>query len=79
MMSAVLSEQDLLVAAQAYLKSHYGEDTVRMEVLSNRVTDGNGALTVECTVSIGGDRSNWRKTFTFRDGEVSNMTWRHLG
>lgn len=78
-MSAVLTEDKLLQQAQAYLKSHYGEDTVRMDVLSNRVQDGDGALTVECTVSIGGSQSNWRKTFTFRDGEVTNMTWRHLG
>lgn len=78
-MSAVLTEKQLLDEAKAYLKSHYGEDTVRMDVLSNTVKDGNGALTVECTISIGGAHSNWRKTFTFRDGDVTNMTWRHLG
>lgn len=78
-MSSVLSQEDLLQQAQAYLKSQYGEDTVRMDVLSDQVEDGNGALTVECTVSIGGSHSNWRKTFTFRDGKVVNMTWRHLG
>jgi hypothetical protein len=50
-----------------------------MDVLSNNVNDGDGALTVECTVSVGGSRSNWRKTFTFRSGEVTNMTWRVLG
>jgi len=65
--------------AQEYLKTHYGEDTVRMDVLNNNVTDGNGTLTVECTVSVGGAQSDWRKTFTFRDGKVVNMTWRHLG
>lgn len=78
-MSAVLTEEQLLQQAQAYLKSHYGEDTVRMDVLKNTVEGGEGALTVECTVSIGGSHSDWRKTFTFRDGDVTNMTWRHLG
>jgi hypothetical protein len=78
-MSNVLTQDDLLSLAQAYLKSHYGEDTVRMEVLNDAVEDGTGALTVECTVSIGGAHSNWRKTFTFKQGRVTNMTWKHLG
>jgi hypothetical protein len=78
-MSSVLTQDDLLTKAQAYLKSHYGEDTVRMDVLSNNVVDGEGAMTVECTVSVGGSESDWRKTFTFRGGRVVNMTWRHLG
>lgn len=73
------NQQELLRKAQEYLKTHYGEDTVRMDVLNNNVTDGNGTLTVECTVSVGGAQSDWRKTFTFRDGKVVNMTWRHLG
>lgn len=78
-MSAIATEEQLLRQAQAYLRSQYGEDTVRMDVLRNDVEDGNGTLMVECTVSIGGSHSNWRKTFTFRNGEVKNMTWRHLG
>ena len=78
-MASVLTQDDLLQQAQAYLKTQYGEDTVRMDVLSDNVEDGNGALTVECTVSVGGSHSNWRKTFTFRDGRVVSMTWRHLG
>ena len=78
-MASVLTQDDLLHKAQTYLKRQYGEDTVRMDVLSDQVEDGNGALTVECTVSVGGSRSNWRKTFTFRDGDVVSMTWRHLG
>jgi len=78
-MTTVLTQDDLLRKAQAYLKSQYGEDTVRMDVLSDNVEDGNGTLNVECTVSVGGSRSHWRKTFTFRDGRVVNMTWRHLG
>lgn len=78
-MAAVTTEQDLLSKTRAYLKSHYGEDTLRMDVLGNNVQEGEGTLLVECTVSVGGLRSNWRKTFTFRDGEASTMTWRHLG
>jgi len=78
-MTAALTEEDLLQRAQAYLKTHYGEDTVRMEVLSNDVEEGNGKLHVECTVRIGGANSDWRKTFTFRNGQVTNMTWRYLG
>lgn len=78
-MSAVLTEEQLLEAAQDYLQTHYGEDTVRMDVLNNNVEDGNGALMVECTVSVGGQHSDWRKTFTFKNGRVTNMTWRHLG
>lgn len=78
-MSAAINQEQLLQKAQAYLRSHYGEDTVRMDVLSNNVEDGDGTLTVECTVSVGGSHSDWRKTFTFKSGDVSNMTWRHLG
>jgi hypothetical protein len=78
-MASVLTQEDLLHKAQVYLKRQYGEDTVRMDVLSDQVEEGHGALTVECTVSVGGAHSNWRKTFTFRNGEVVNMTWRHLG
>lgn len=78
-MAVTLDEKVLLERAQAYLKKQYGEDTVRMDVLSNQVAEGNGRLTVECTVSLGGDHSNWRKTFTFREGRVVDMTWQHLG
>ena len=78
-MAATLTEQEMLQRAQTYLKLHYGEDTVRMDVLSDDVEDGSGKLTVECTVSVGGQHSNWRKVFTFREGEVTDMTWRHLG
>ena len=78
-MGTTATETDLLHKAQAYLKSHYGEDTVRMDVLSNDVEEGNGKITVECTVSVGSSKSDWRKTFTFKNGEVTSMTWRHLG
>jgi hypothetical protein len=77
-MSDELTQEDLLDAAKAYLKSHYGEDTVRMDVLSDTVSDGTGDLEVECTVSVGGSQSDWRKTFSFRDGEIANMSARFL-
>ncbi|MHB8997191.1 MAG: hypothetical protein ACYC63_18245 [Armatimonadota bacterium] len=77
-MSTVLTQQQMIEKAKAYLKSHYGEDTVRMDVLSNDVEDGCGALSVECTVSIGGSHSDWRKVFTFKNGNVTNMSWRQL-
>ncbi|NLJ34902.1 MAG: hypothetical protein GX358_01500 [candidate division WS1 bacterium] len=73
------SEQEQLIAkASAYLKSHYGEDTVRMDVLDNRVEGGSGTLQVECTVSVGGSHSDWQKTFYFDDGRVVNMSYRFL-
>jgi hypothetical protein len=78
-MAAMVTQDELLQRAQTYLRVHYGEDTLRMDVLSDDVSDGDGKLVVECTVTTGGGRSNWRKTFTFRDGEVTNMTWRYLG
>jgi|LSQX01.2.fsa_nt_gb hypothetical protein len=78
-MATEISEQELLQTAQVYLKKQYGEDTVRMDVLSNQVSAGSGSLTVECRVSVGGAQSDWRKTFTFREGRVVNMTWQHLG
>jgi len=77
-MSDELTQEDLIDAAKAYLKSHYGEDTVRMDVLSNTVSDGTGEMNVECTVSVRGRQSDWNKTFTFRDGEVADMRARFL-
>lgn len=66
-------EQDLTGKAQSYLKDHYGEDTVSMDVLDNSVHGGNGVLHVDCTVSVGGRRSDWTKWFTFRNGEVADL------
>ena len=71
-----MTEQDLKQKAIRYLKTHYGEDTVSMDVTGNTVENGNGVLSVDCTVSVGGMHSDWSKKFTFRDGEVVNMTWR---
>lgn len=76
--SEEITQDDLIDAAKAYLKSHYGEDTVRMDVLSNTVSSGTGDMNVECTVSVHGRQSDWNKTFTFRDGEVVDMSARRL-
>ena len=74
-MAAVSTEAELKDKAIRYLKSHYGEDTVRMDVKNNGVETGDGILHVDCTVSIGGAHSDWTKWFTFQDGEVTHMRW----
>lgn len=73
-----LTEQEAIEKAEAYLKHTYGEDTVRMDVLQNDLSDDAGSMTVECTVSVGGRQSDWRKTFYFEDAEVQDMSARHL-
>ena len=70
-----MTEAELIELAIAYLKSHYGEDTVSMDVRTNSVADGNGELHVDCTVSIAGSESDWTKRFTFVNGEVTRMRW----
>jgi hypothetical protein len=71
--------EDVLTAkAKRYLKDIYGEDTVSMTVTDNEVEDGNGILSVECTVLISGEKSDWRKEFTFKNGQVTNMTWQMM-
>lgn len=77
-MSTQLTRQSAIEKAKAYLKRTYGEDTVRMDVLDNDIEDDAGSMTVECTVSVGGRQSDWRKTFYFRDGEVQDMSARRL-
>jgi hypothetical protein len=67
------TEVDLTQAAMRYLKHHYNEDTVSMNILENDVQDGNGVLHVDCTVSVGGSRSDWTKWFTFEHGEVTDL------
>lgn len=74
-MAAVLTEEELKEKAVRYLKTQYGEDTVRMDIRSNGVEDGNGVLHVDCTVSVGGSKSDWTKWFTFKDGNVVDMRW----
>ena len=71
-----MTEQPMKDKAIRYLKSQYGEDTVCMDVTGNGVENGNGVLAVDCTVSVGGAHSDWSKKFTFRNGDVTNMTWR---
>lgn len=69
-------EGPLVEAAKRYLKEHYGEDTVSMTVTQNGVEGGNGVLSVDCTVSIGGANSDWSKKFTFKGGKVTTMSAR---
>ena len=69
-------EVPLVEAAKRYLKEQYGEDTVSMSVTHNGVESGDGVLSVDCTVSIGGATSDWSKRFTFRMGKVSTMSAR---
>ena len=71
-----MEEKQMLDKCAKYLKSAYGEDTISMEVTGNTVKDGNGVLSVDCTVSIEGEHSDWTKKFTFINSEVTNMTWR---
>ena len=71
-----MEEKQMIDKCIKYLKSQYGEDTVSLDVTGNAVKDGNGVLSVDCTVSIGGSHSDWSKKFTFKNNEVINMTWR---
>ncbi|MEI6846176.1 MAG: hypothetical protein WCK36_03920 [Candidatus Firestonebacteria bacterium] len=71
-----MDQKAMVEKCKKYLKSEYGEDTVSMDVTNNAVKDGNGILSVDCTVLIGGSESDWSKKFTFLNGEVINMTWR---
>ncbi len=74
-MAEPLSEAEMKEKAIRYLKTQYGEDTVRMDIRNNGVEDGSGVLHVDCTVSVGGSQSDWTKWFTFRQGEVMSMRW----
>ena len=71
-----MDEKTMVEKCKEYLKTVYGEDTVSMDVTNNAVKGGNGVLSVECTVLIGGSSSDWSKKFTFRNGEVTDMTWK---
>ncbi|MEI7905080.1 MAG: hypothetical protein WCI43_06675 [Candidatus Firestonebacteria bacterium] len=68
-------EKELKNKAINYLKDVYREDTVSMVVKKNGVEEGNGVMAVECTVKISGEKSDWYKEFTFKNGKVTNMTW----
>ncbi len=69
-------EEPLVQAAKRYLKERYGEDTVSMAVTHNGVERGDGVLSVDCTVSVGGATSDWSKKFSFRGGKVTTMSAR---
>jgi len=71
-----VTEADLIAAAKRYLKEQYAEDTVAMTVTRNGVKDGSGVLTVDCTVRIGGETSDWSKRFTFSRGRITDMSAR---
>ena len=71
-----MDEQTLIEKAVVYLETQYGEETIRMDVVRNDVTGGNGVLEVDCTVSVGGSHSDWTKWFSFRNGEVTSMRWK---
>lgn len=74
-----LTEQEITDQIAAYLLRNYGETLVRCEFLGNQLSaSGDGRLVTECTVRVGARNSDWRKTFTFRDGEIVNMTWQRL-
>jgi hypothetical protein len=67
---------ELLEKAKRYLKQSYGEDTVAMIVTKNAVVAGTGTLAIDCTVSVGGSRSNWSKVFHFTSGAITDMDYR---
>ncbi len=69
-------EGPLIEEAKHYLKEHYGEDTLSMRVTQNAVEKGDGVLSVDCTVSVGGVSSDWSKKFTFHGGKATTMSAR---
>ena len=72
-----MDEKEMIQKAKSYLKHHYGEDTVVMDVTDNSVEEtGNGVFSVDCTVSVGGSHSDWSKKFHFRNGEITRMDWK---
>ena len=73
------AEQGLIDKCAEYLRDSYGEELVKCTILDNGVDDGDGRLFTECIVRVGGHTSRWQKAFTFSDGEIEHMTWRHLG
>ena len=71
-----MDDKTMIAKAKVYLKNQYGEDTVTMDVTGNSVEDtGSGVLSVDCTVSVGGSHSDWRKKFHFRNGDITRMDW----
>lgn len=75
-MEIQLTEEEMKEKAVEYLKNHYSEDTVRMDILKNTLVDGSGEMHVDITVSVAGRKSDWEKWFTFQNGNVTNMRWK---
>ena len=70
----MLTEEELLLKAKKYLKRNYLETTASMDTIENNVVNGNGQLTVNCTVKLLGlFKSDWTKTFTFKDNKIVSM------
>lgn len=68
------TEEDLLLKAKKYLKRNYLETTVSMDTMENNVINGRGQLKVYCTVRLLGlFKSDWIKTFTFKDNKIVSM------
>ena len=73
----MVNEREMIKKATVYLKENYGEDTVSMDITGNSVNEnGTGQLAVDCTVSVGGSRSNWSKKFHFKNGDITRMDWK---
>lgn len=71
-----MDESELIEKAKEYLKDSFDEDTVSMVVTENTVDeDGDGILSVECTISMEGEKSDWTKDFHFEDGEIVDMDY----
>ncbi|OGG44506.1 MAG: hypothetical protein A3F84_07130 [Candidatus Handelsmanbacteria bacterium RIFCSPLOWO2_12_FULL_64_10] len=64
---SIQTEKDLEQRVRAYLKFHYGLDTVSMKVKGNTVKEGEGILHVACTVK--GSLERW---VIFENGEVAS-------
>ena len=77
--ATVDTEERLITKCAQYLRATYGEELVKHDILDNSVEDGDGSLKMNCTVRTGATTSRWQKTFTFENGRVADMAWRHLG
>ncbi|MGC9319287.1 MAG: hypothetical protein ACP5KN_14740 [Armatimonadota bacterium] len=75
-----LGEEQINQKIAAYLKRNYGEELMECEILQDELNEeGDGRLVTKCEVRVGASRSLWQKTFTFRGGDIVDMSWRRLG
>jgi hypothetical protein len=51
------------------------KNTVAMVVTKNAMIGDNGTLAVDCTVSVGGQHSDWSKVFHFHKGVIMKMDY----